>query len=193
MMWIVFVFTLLFTVFPFCSFSQQEWNLQNPIVKHYYQIEGGVINANNLSDSVITNLVGIKKTKKYLDICIDVFNKSNCFVAARIPTGEDLTTGEVECYISCGSDRVLYNIAYAEFRYSLISSKNSVMVAPRSHYRGFLRLNISNIEQALGLSLNKLTKKRFSITLKYQIPKHIISQFDKFSYFNFGQNQISFP
>lgn len=193
MMKIVFAFVVIIMC-PFCSFSQQEWNLQNPVVKHYYEVEAGVIDAIDLSDSVLTNFVAVKKTKRYLDVYFDVFNKSCYGVAARVPKAEDLNTGELQCHISCTSGNVMYNIAFTEFRYNLINSDNSVMVAPYSHYVGFLRLYNSHIERVIGHSLNFLTEQnRITIILVNQKPKHIISQFKYFSFFNFGTNQVSFP
>ena len=186
------LFVILILVSAFPVFAQQ-YLIDNPVIKGYYEENNGIIDAIEITDSVLINLTRVKITSRHIDIYYDVYNKSRHCVAARIPCPKDLETGEIRCVISIGKESFYYNLAISEFRYQLIDSTNSVFIQPNNHYIGYLRLSRKEIELRCSYyKIKNINKSQLKATLLPITPKLIISQFSDYSYFNFGQNTICF-
>ena len=181
---------ILVSAFPVFA---QQYLIDNPVIKGYYEENNGIIDAIEITDSVLINLTRVKITSRHIDIYYDVYNKSCRWVAARTPCPEDLETGEIRCVISIGKESFYYNLTISEFRYQLVDSTNSVLIQPNNHYIGYLRLSRKEIELRCSYyKIKNINKSQLKATLLPITPKLVISQFSYYSYFNFGQNTICF-
>ena len=185
---ILIAFVLILT---FSSMGRQM-DVENPVMRKYYEQNKGMINAVDMTDSVVTNLTHIRDSKEYIDLYYDVFNKSSRRVAARIPCISDLESGEIHCLISMGGIQFYYNLNFADFRYQLIDSTNSVLIEANGHYTGYLRLCKKDIDLMRRYYKIK-NKKHFQIKISvrtYEPCSILISQFPYYSYFNFDKDVL---